>query len=83
MRLYIGNIADENNGSKTYDFTESIGIAWHWTTRESAELAESMFVSGGITAKSPDMFGRSGQCTDFQIEPGPQGRFVISCECPL
>ncbi len=63
-----------------YGFTESVERALFWDTSESAELDRSKIDSGGITVKSRD--GRIAYCTDFRVEPRPQGGFAISCEHP-
>jgi hypothetical protein len=84
MRLYIHKITKHAEELKpdTYDFTNSIEGAWFWTTLESAERAQHFFShESGITINPP--FGGSAPCTDFRVEPRPQGGFAISCEHPL
>jgi hypothetical protein len=84
MRLYIHKITKHGEEFKPdiYDFTKSIEGAWFWTTPESAERAQHFFShEGGITIRPP--FGPSAACTDFRVEPRPQGGFAVSCEHPL
>jgi hypothetical protein len=83
MRLYIYTITSHDDKPTTYEFTKFKEGAWHWDMRESAERALDMILngSGGITVKAPD--GRCDCCTDFRVEPRPQGGFAISCEHPF
>lgn len=85
MRLYIYKITKNADELKpdTFAFKMSMENAWFWTTRESADRAWRLFSGiGGINVKSPHEIGRTAPCTDFFIEPRPEGGFVISCEYP-
>ena len=80
MRLYISNVT---NGVRcpTYDFAKPIEAAMFWNTREWVTRVCDAISSDGITINPP--FANSAPCTDFRIEPRPQGGFVISCEYPV
>jgi hypothetical protein len=85
VRLYIYKITkhEETQKPDTYDFTKSIDGAWHWLTREPADLACSYLSEGGITIEVPYSLGNNAPCTEFRVEQRPQGGFAISCEHPF
>jgi hypothetical protein len=80
MRLYIHRIVPdvEQHKPTTFAFIKAIEVAWFWKTREAAERA--LRIWQGILVQLP--LGPAVACTDFRIEPRPQGGFVISCEHP-
>ena len=82
MRLYIRAINHGENHD-TYEWTSAIEAAWDWSTKEETINKCRVIEQGGITVKSPVEFGKIGLCTDFRVEPRPQGGFAISCEHPL
>lgn len=81
MRVYIKDITSIGNELRPdneYDFIEFVECAMSWNTAETAEVRKSMICNHGNIIKAKD---RSDvYYTDFQVEPRPQGRFVISCE---
>lgn len=82
MRLYIKTISRGNNHD-TFQWTSAIGGAWNWNVPEQPGRLCCWIVGwGGIFVKSP-VAGASGFCTEFRIEPRPQGGFAVSCEHPL
>ena len=82
MRLYIRK---STNGPRCpeYEFAKSIEAALYWDTgqREWVDRVFDLISHEGITVNQP--FGRGMMpCSDFRIEPRPQGGLVISCEVP-
>jgi hypothetical protein len=83
MRLFIKEIAREANHN-TFTWTSAIEGAWNWDAEGQADRFLRWTLGwGGIAAKSPTEFGKIGLCTDFRVEPRPQGGFAVSCEYPL
>ena len=80
MRAYIANVT---NGPTRpiYDFARPIGAGMFWETREQVGRVCEHIAQQGIDIQHPY---RGGQwpCSDFQVEPHPQGGFAISCELP-
>lgn len=82
MRRYICTITRENNHDN-YVYTKTIEDAHHWETEKLAEDYLRFVLASGETIFHPPFSKVGGVCTDFRIEPQPQGGFAISCEQPL
>jgi hypothetical protein len=79
MRLYIRTITHENNRD-SYVFTKMIEGGWNWNTYQDAESYLRWTVACGETICHSPFTKVSGVCSDFRVEPRPQGGFAISCE---
>jgi hypothetical protein len=82
MRLYIGTITHENNRD-SYVFTEDINKAFPWETDQKAESYLRWTIACGGTICHSPFTKVSGVCSDFRVEPRPQGGFTISCESDI
>jgi len=80
VRAYIGKITERKHKQALYDFKESVEGAWFWTTKEEAESVRQFLSEVGIKVYLPS--GNCAPCTDFCVEPRPEGGFAISCEHP-
>jgi hypothetical protein len=80
MRLYIYKIT-RGDKCPIYHFTRTIETAWFWDTRERVDEVCRATSHDGITIEPT--LGMSTPCTDFRVEPRPQGGFAISCEHPF
>jgi len=82
MRLYIKTVSRGNNHD-TFELTSTIEGAWNWNVYEQpARFCRWIVGWGGIFVKSP-ITGETGFCTDFRVEPRPQGGFAVSCQTSL
>jgi hypothetical protein len=82
MRLYIYKIKEpvEKHKRHTVEWVKSIGGAWHWETREAAEVHMQQFCP--ITIELPSGSVLLIPFADFRIEARPEGGFAASCEHP-
>lgn len=80
MRLYVHAVT---NGVErpTYTFAPLIKQAREYTKALADCVCQDFLARGGPAVVGP--YGRSVLCTDFRIEPHPDGGFAISCENPL
>ena len=79
MRLYICTIIIESNRDK-YVYTPEIKDSHSWNTEQEAQNYLRRPVESGETICHSPFTKVSGVCTDFRVEPRPQGGFAISCE---
>ena len=83
MRLFIKGIRRGENHD-TFTWTSAVEGAWTWGAEGQADRFLRWTLGwGAITVKSPIQFGKIGLCTDFRVEPRPQGGFAVSCEHPF
>jgi hypothetical protein len=83
MRLFIKEIRRVDNHD-TFTWTSAIEGAWNWDAEGQATRYLRWILGWGeITVKSPTEFGKASPCTDFRVEPRPQGGFALSCKHPL
>lgn len=82
MRHFIRTITHVDNHDDLV-FTKTMEEGWNWETEEKArQYLLWTDPSGRTLARSP-LNGASSVCTDFRVEPRPDGRYVISCNLNL